>query len=133
MKFCFKSGIVIIYSSEISQYINFITILQKNKYYAVLHFIMSRNAYALFQSWPPLFQTLDPPLHIMDKIELGPIGGVGHPVPRGHLTNKYVIKTNFNILVQERVNYCNIRYCFIKIISPFWEIDYFIFWISQEK
>ena len=37
---------------------NIVILLQynkKNKYYAVLHFLMSRNAYTLFQSRPPPF------------------------------------------------------------------------------
>ena len=61
MKFCFKSGIVIIYSTETSQYSNFITILQKNIFYAVLHFLMSRNAYTLFQSRPSFSDSVSAP------------------------------------------------------------------------
>ena len=61
MKFCFKIGSVIIYSTETSQYSNFITILQKNIFYAVLHFLMSRNAYTLFQSRPSFSDSVSAP------------------------------------------------------------------------
>ena len=42
-----------------------------------------------------------------------------YPVPPGNLTSKSVIITNFNSLVQERMNYSDYQCSFIKIIGPF--------------